>query len=207
MAKTKIEKPQKKSFADGMADRYRETRDLGQTLIHEPRSFPGKILIKLRRSTRKIWNARGGGLYACGFVIAFALFEAQMFIDDIVNFDGFDSIGEEIVTYLFRFFLESLGNTVRAFAWPAYVIEWSPMWGALFLALTFWLFPKYVKHHVEGWLFQDADEDVEATATKDVGVQDESNAADDVIERSDADAQKEADDSAGSRPPDIPGSD
>ena len=118
IAVAKPDKKPKKSFVEGMTDRYHETAGLGQTLVKEPRAFPGAVLRIFRRSARTVWNARGGGFYACGFVITFFLLEIRMFIDDIVNFDGFDSIGQEIVRYVFRFALESLGNTVRAFAWP-----------------------------------------------------------------------------------------
>ena len=148
-----------------MTDRYRETVSLGQTLANEPQAFPGVAMKILRRWARRVWNVRGGGFYACGFVIAFVVFEIQMFIDDIINFEGFESIGKEILQYVFRFALESLGNTIQAFAWPVYIMQLSPIWGGLFLGLGFWLFPLYLKKHIEDWLFQDDDSDgADATA-------------------------------------------
>ena len=173
MAKLKTDKPCKKSFVDGVTDRYRETKSLGQTLVNEPRAFPGEILRILRRSARKLWNARGGGFYACGFVISFFILEVRMFIDDVVNFSGFESLSQEVIQYLLRFFLETLGNTLRAFMWPVYVIELSPLFGSMFLGLGFWLFPLYLKKPVEDWLFQDAED--ESAAGKRPQDPDESN--------------------------------
>ena len=33
----------------------------------------------------------------------------------------------------------------------------APPFGAIVLGVAFWLFPTYVKKHIEGWLFADDD--------------------------------------------------
>jgi hypothetical protein len=96
---------------------------------------------------------RGGGLYACGFAITFISLETVSIIDDVKDvgllFDG------EIVAFFLNFIIDSLQNTWRAFAWPMYVVQFASPWGAVGLGVAFWLFPIYVKKHVEAWLFSD----------------------------------------------------
>jgi len=166
VAKSTDGKKQKQSFAQGMAERYRDSKDLGQTLVREPRSFPSHVLRLVRRSARRLWSARGGGFYACGFVIVFLFLETRMFIDDVVKFAGFESIGQELVQYFLRFLSESLVNTFQAFVWPVLLIEQSPVWGSLALGLGFWLFPAFLKKPIEEWLFAD---DVVADEQKKTG--------------------------------------
>ncbi|MEJ2299550.1 MAG: hypothetical protein P8X94_13840 [Woeseiaceae bacterium] len=51
------------------------------------------------------------------------------------------------------FFIDSLKNTIAAFLWPVGILQWVPPFGAIALGVAFWLFPIYVKPHVENWLF------------------------------------------------------
>jgi hypothetical protein len=94
---------------------------------------------------------RGGGLYACGFALTFATLEAGSFIDDFKQihllFDG------KVIEFVLSFIIDSFTNTVSAFAWPATVAQFAPPWGAIGLGLAFVLFPKYIKKHIEAWLF------------------------------------------------------
>ena len=50
-------------------------------------------------------------------------------------------------------------NTIQAFMWPVSIIETASPWGAIGLGLAFLLFPRYVKKHIEAWLFVDGDRD------------------------------------------------
>ena len=99
---------------------------------------------------------RGGGLYACGFAITFVILEAGSIIDDVKDvgllFNG------EIIAFFLNFIVDSFQNTWKAFAWPMFVVQFASPWGAIGLGLAFWLFPTYVKKHVEAWLFSDDDE-------------------------------------------------
>ena len=96
---------------------------------------------------------RGGGLYACGFAVTFAVLEVGSIIDDVKEvgllFDG------QVVSFLMNFVIDSFKNTIQAFAWPAAVARFAPPWGAIGLGVAFWLFPGYVKKHIEGWLFDE----------------------------------------------------
>jgi hypothetical protein len=151
-------KPKKPSFFTRMANRGREFKSLGQLLLKEPRAFPGALLIVLRRSVRTIWDARGGGYYACGFVLTFIWLEITMFIEDIAESTGIaDFFGEQLLEMLFRYIGESFLNTIWAFMWPVYVIQISPPWGIAVFVLMGVLFKNFLKEPVERWLFHDDD--------------------------------------------------
>jgi hypothetical protein len=107
---------------------------------------------------------RGGGLYACGFAITFVILEATSIIDDVKDvgllFNG------EVFEFFLNFIIDSFQNTWKAFAWPMYVVQLGMPWGGIALGLAFWLFPTYVKKHVEAWLFSDEDSEEIAEAEK-----------------------------------------
>ena len=102
-----------------------------------------------------MWDVRGGGLYACGFAATFLWLEAGSFIEDFKQihllFDG------EVIGFILNFIIDSFQNTIAAFIWPLEIIELAPPFGAIGLGLAFWLFPTYLKPHVEAWLFEPED--------------------------------------------------
>ena len=102
---------------------------------------------------------RGGGLYACGFAITFLVLEVGSIIEDVKDigllFDG------EIIAFLMNFIIDSFKNTIAAFAWPVAIVQFASPWGAIGLGLAFYLFPIYVKKHIEGWLFDAVETDSE----------------------------------------------
>lgn len=111
---------------------------------------------------------RGGGLYACGFAVTFVILETGSIIDDVKDigllFNG------EVIGFFLNFIIDSFQNTWKAFAWPMFVVQFSSPWGAIALGLAFWLFPSYVKKHVEAWLFSgdEKEEIAEAKSTKNI---------------------------------------
>ena len=102
---------------------------------------------------RKIWNVRGGGLYACGFAVTFVVLEVTSIVEDFQQV-GLIADGH-ILEFLFNFVMDSFINTGLSFAWPAFVAKFATPYGAIGLGLAFWLFPRYVKKHIERWLFDD----------------------------------------------------
>jgi len=106
---------------------------------------------------------RGGGLYACGFAVTFIILETASIIDDVKDFGLL--FNGEIVAFFLNFIIDSFQNTWKSFAWPVYVVQFASPWGAIGLGVAFWLFPIYVKKHVQEWLFSD-DESDEAVAEK-----------------------------------------
>lgn len=129
-----------------LKERGSEISDLGRTAIHQPREVPQKVGGLIGNSIRKMYVARGGGFYACGFVVSFVLLEAQTLADDLFSSSGIGGfIGEQLLQWIFRFALDSLVNTVQALIWPVYVIAWKPPAGALVFAAAYFVFGKYIK--------------------------------------------------------------
>jgi hypothetical protein len=139
-----------------MKNRGREAKALGQVLAEEPKSFPSALLRLIRRSLRTVWDARGGGLYACGFVLTFVYLEIRMFLLDIF---AAESVGDfftgQMSELLFKYVGQSIENTVQAFIWPVHVINIQPPWGVGVLAALYFTFPLFIKKPLEKWLFDD----------------------------------------------------
>ncbi len=158
----KAKKPKKKKepFVARMKRRGRETYGLGQTLVHEPRAFPAACGGIMKRSFRGVWEARGGGFYACGFVLTFIWLEIQTVISEV---SGANSVGsffsEQLLEFVFRFSLQSIGNTVKALIWPVWVIEQFELWGVAGLGVAYLLFAWFIKEPLSQWLFADVDSD------------------------------------------------
>jgi hypothetical protein len=149
-------KPKKDPFVVRMKRRGREFVSLGQILANEPKRFPGALLTLIRRSFRTVWDARGGGLYACGYVLTFLWLEITMFVNDILSAGSISGFfGNQLFEIFFRFMGESLQNMIKAFMWPVFVIEISPPWGLATLVIMFAVFPRWLKQPLEHWLFHD----------------------------------------------------
>ncbi len=149
-------KPKKPSFFTRMANRGREFVSLGQLLVKQPRAFPTALLQVIRRSVRTIWDARGGGYYACGFVLTFIWLEIRMFVEDIATATGIaDFFSEQLLEMLFRYIGESFVNTIKAFMWPVYIIGISPPWGLAVFVLMGVIFKNFLKAPIEKWLFHE----------------------------------------------------
>ena len=129
---------------------------LGRILATEPKRFPRALLNVFRRSFRTVWDSRGGGLYACGYVLTFIWLEITMFVGDILAAESFSGFfGGQLFEMFFKFFGESLRNMISAFMWPVYVIEISPPWGLAALIIMFTVFGRWLKQPLEHWLFHD----------------------------------------------------
>ncbi len=141
-----------------MQRRGREFKSLGQTLVSEPREFPRELLNVLRRSIRTIWDARGGGLYACGYVLTFIWLEIKMLVGDVLEANSIgDFFGAQIFEMFFRYLGDSFANMIYAFMWPVYVIEIAPPWGAIAFGIAYLAFDRLFKESIEAWLFRDGE--------------------------------------------------
>ena len=108
---------------------------------------------------RKVWEVRGGGLYACGFAVAFLILEIGSLADDVTGIGAIFNGGA--IGFLIEFIIDSFMNTFYALIWPVYIVQWTPPWGAIALGVAYWLFPTYAKPHIEGWLFDGEPETAE----------------------------------------------
>jgi len=106
---------------------------------------------------RKVWEVRGGGLYACGFAPTFLHFEIGSLREDFAQIGSV--FNGELISFLINFIIDSLTNTIKAFGWPVYVVQTAPPFGAIALGLAFALFPKYIKPPMTRWLFPDGQEE------------------------------------------------
>jgi hypothetical protein len=88
--------------------------------------------------------------------VTFIVLEAGSFIED------FKEIGllldGQVIDFILNFIIDSFQNTLQAFMWPVNIVQIAPPFGAIGLGLAFWLFPTYVKRHIEAWLLADDDE-------------------------------------------------
>ena len=88
-----------------------------------------------------------------------------MLVSEFVEADSVSGfVTGQLMEMLFRFFGESIANTVTAFIWPVYVIQLQPPWGIAGsltfaflslltgLAIAFFLFDRFLKPIVEQWL-------------------------------------------------------
>ena len=141
-----------------LKERSSEFADLGRTAIHQPRDVPQKVGGMFGKSVRDMYRARGGGFYACGFVISFLLLEARTLADDLFSSSGVgDFISGQLFEWVLRFALDSLGNTIQALIWPVTVIAWSPPFGIAGLAVGYIVFRQYIKEPLGLWLFGEED--------------------------------------------------
>jgi hypothetical protein len=106
---------------------------------------------RFRTWFRKIWDVRGGGLYAVGFAVTFLYLEILSLADDVLGIGAV--FNGQIIEFALNFFIDSLTNTIAAFMWPVDIVQWNSPWGAVLLGIAFWLFPIYAKPHIEEWLF------------------------------------------------------
>jgi len=115
---------------------------------------------------RKVWEVRGGGLYAVGFAAAFIYYEVLSLADDVLGIGAL--FRGEAIGFIINFIVDSFMNTLAALMWPVNVIQIAPPFGAIGLGVAFWLFPIYVKPYIEAWLF-DGDTDEADEVTEDGG--------------------------------------
>lgn len=111
-----------------------------------------------KRWARSVWEVRGGGFYALGFIVAFTYLEVmELLFDDIPKLISMrDPLGGELLSFIIDFFVDTLINLLLAFIWPLYVLQWQAPWGLLLLVAGFFLFPKFLKAPLENWLFDGA---------------------------------------------------
>lgn len=161
---TPKKKKKKERFFARVRRRLREAYSLGNTLVKNPRAFPAQAGGVLKRMFRTMWEARGGGFYACGFVLTFVWLEITTLIGEVSQSTGvIDFFTEQFVEFLLRFSIQSLGNSIQAFLWPLLIIDYlGPISIALLLAV-YLLFARFLKPSLTAWLFDDA---VPASAAK-----------------------------------------
>ncbi len=126
---------------------------MSQFISDSARVLPEKSHGWFRNWFRKVWNVRGGGLYAVGFAVSFLVFEIGSLSDDILGVGSL--FNGQAIEFIVQLLIDSFRNTMKAFAWPVYVVSWAPPYGAIALGCAFIGFTKYLKAPIERWLFPD----------------------------------------------------
>ena len=140
-----------------MGENIRAAGEFGREAVERPDRLPNKAHGWLRGWFRKVWDVRGGGLYAAGFAAAFLFFEIrEIFFEDIPQFIAMNSVfSSELIAFGLEFIVDTMVNFVRALMWPVYIVTLWPPAGAIALGVAFVLFPRYLKKPIEHWLFHD----------------------------------------------------
>ena len=108
-----------------------------------------------RQWFRKVWEARGGGLYAVGFAVAFLYFEINdILFDDIPKLAAINVLSADLIGFIIEFIIDTFINMGLAFAWPAWVVMWNEPYGLIMFIAALVLFPRFVKEPMEHWLFE-----------------------------------------------------
>jgi hypothetical protein len=150
------QKKAKQPFMQGTREHLASVYGLGRTLVEEPRSFPHRLKVHILKWARATWNARGGGFYACGFVVTFLFLEIKLLVTELFTSAGAgDFIVQQFFQLILRFTVDSLVNTILALIWPALVLSLSPIYGVLGLAAGYFIFTRFLKKPLTQRLFSD----------------------------------------------------
>ena len=149
----------RRSFGRRVGENLRAAGEAGRDAVTRPGGIPDKAHGWFRSWFRKVWEVRGGGLYAVGFALAFLFFEIrEAIVEDIPQLVAMNNVlSSELIGFGIQFVIDTMINFVRALLWPAYIVALWPPAGAIALVAAFILFPRYLKKPVERWLFQDTD--------------------------------------------------
>jgi hypothetical protein len=149
------EKPSRKPLGRRVGEGIRSAGEFGRDAVNNPGHLPGRAHGWLRAWFRKVWDVRGGGLYAVGFAVSFLYFETtEIVFDDIPQFLAMNNVfSSELIGFGIEFVVDTMINFVKALIWPVYVVGLWPPVGAIALGLAFVLFPRYLKSPIERWLF------------------------------------------------------
>ncbi len=125
----------KKGWACRTSDNVRE-------VAQNPRALPTLI----QRWLVRLWRSKGGGYYGFGFVVTFVVLEIRMLVEDWQDSQGIaDFLGQQLLEFVFRFFIESFINSLLAFVWPVLLIGKLELWGVGLLVVGYFVFERAIK--------------------------------------------------------------
>ncbi len=116
----------------------------------ELKEDPKRVKPLLRQAIANVWQARGGGLYGLGYIVAFCVFEVQFFVTEIGEAQGVvDFVSSQLIEYVLRFGLQSIINGFLALLWPVYVIDAFGIWGIGGMIVAYFGFERLLRPTVE----------------------------------------------------------
>jgi len=107
----------------------------------------------LRASLISLFQSRGGGLYALGYVVTFVLLELleipELIADVAGLFLGDGSLPGSVIALGIEFLVDTWRNIGLAFAWPALLIRSLGWVGVALVAVGFATFNRFLRPIVE----------------------------------------------------------
>ena len=149
----------KESAKEGSAEKEsgkKQSRKKESRLRHhwrvagELKEDPKRATPLLREAIVNVWQARGGGLYGLGYIVAFCVFEVQFFLTEIGESQGVgDFLSGQLIEYVLRFGVQSIINGFLALLWPLHLINAFGPWAIVALIAAFLGFEKLLRPTVE----------------------------------------------------------
>jgi len=104
-----------------------------------------------------LWATKGGGFYGLGYVVTLVTLEALSLEQDAAkgasSFAGAESFfASQAIQYISGFGVDSIMNTIRAAAWPAYLFDWLGPPGIVAFFVAGAIFERVVRPAVEARL-------------------------------------------------------
>ena len=94
----------------------------------------------------RLWRSKGGGYYGFGFVVTFVVLEIRMLLAEWQESEGIvEFVGQQMLEFVFRFFIESFFNSLLAFAWPVLLVGSLELWGVGLLVAGYFVFERAIK--------------------------------------------------------------
>jgi hypothetical protein len=92
-----------------VGENIRAAGEFGREAVERPDRLPDRAHGWLRGWFRKVWDVRGGGLYAAGFAAAFLFFEIrEIFFEDIPQFIAMSSVfSSELIAFGIEFIVDT----------------------------------------------------------------------------------------------------
>jgi len=101
-----------------------------------------------------LWATKGGGFYGLGYDATLVTLETISFEQDAANaassISGAESfVASQAIQYLSGFGVDSIMNTIRALAWPAYLFDWLGLPGVVAFVAGGIAFERVIRPYVE----------------------------------------------------------
>jgi hypothetical protein len=149
MPRKRRRKSPKKPRGHWLRRRLEESVGTVRGIVAEPRSA-GTML---HDGLLKIWRTRGGGFYGLGYLVCFVVLEVQAFVGNFQgNGDVMTMVVQEVVQFFLRFTAQSFLNSLLAFLWPAFVVEYLKGWGLVLIGVGWVVFDRWAKPLINAWL-------------------------------------------------------
>ena len=119
-------------------------------IIQEVVREPARAVPLARKAMVEAWQARGGGFFGFGYLIAFCWLQVNVLWGDVSESDSVSqfAVGAAI-EYVLRFSLMAFLNVFLALLWPLYVLEQFGGMGIILLALGYLAFEYGLRPLVE----------------------------------------------------------